>query len=303
MIRLSDIRPRSVRWLWRPYVPLGAVTILEGDPGIGKSWVALDLAARVSSDDGRTPVNGRVMPHGACLYVTAEDDIPSVILPRVKALGGNLDNIVVSDDIRDVSAIVELASSIGNLKLIVLDPIQAMMGLYSISRLRSAMDQLRSIPGDPAIIIIRHFTKSRGRSVARGLGTIDFSASVRSILTVGRVVDYPDVRIVAHAKSSYGPAGQSMSYRLVDNRIEWVGYVPVTAADVGFESTTEQVSALREAMEFLETVLSSGPMPAAQVKKEAGELGISTSTLKRARKKLGIVAYRMADRWYLRKEG
>lgn len=298
MPRLSDVRVKRVPWLWYPYFPRGAVTIVEGSPGVGKSWVMLDIASRVSRGD-IAPYPRRRLARSNCLYVTAEDDVASVVKPRVAALGGDLTRIFAEDSVRSIEAVESLVRDIGEVGLIIIDPLQAFANLYGIRYIRSVMSILGDLPGNPAVVLVRHFTKRGGQPTARGLGSIDYSAAVRSIVSIGKTVEYPDLTIMTHVKSSYAPVGPSLGFRISNGGIEWGGVVQVSAVDIGYEASTERREALAEAMDFLATVLAGGPVPAADVKREASQLGISMTTIKRARKKMGVKAKRFGESWYL----
>jgi hypothetical protein len=297
---LSEEPAKEVKWLWRPYIPYGAVTILEGDPGSGKSWLVMNITAAITN--GRAlPYKRRSSPKGV-IYLSAEDDSSTVIRPRLELMGANLDRVFTIDMTKS-SRLLDIMNSaiedVGKVGMVVIDPIQAFFpSMYGLSVVRDTMFSLYTTASekDIAVVCIRHFTKG-GRGMYRGLGSIDLAAAARSILVTGTTLAYPDIRVMGHLKSSYAEVGNSLGYIIDKHGFKWTGEVDVSAADLLSTSPTSEVrSALEEAKEFLLTMLEDGEALAKDVRREASELGISSGTLMRARRHLGVKAKKVGGR-------
>ena len=97
--RLQDCQSTPIHWLWPARVPAGKLTLLVGDPGLGKSFVTLDIAARISRGQAlprvsnEQPAAERSMP-GSIVLLSAEDDVSDTIRPRLIAAGADLSRII-----------------------------------------------------------------------------------------------------------------------------------------------------------------------------------------------------------------
>ena len=217
LINMEDVEAREVNWLWYPYIPYGKLTIVQGDPGEGKTTFILHLAALLTKGEAlpceetaerREPVN--------VIYQNAEDSLEDTIKPRLLEAGADCNRMLVIDesidclsmtDERLVRAIKETGA-----KMVVLDPIQAYLGadvdMHRANEIRPVLKQLGNIAEEYgcAIVLIGHMNKASGsKSTYRGLGSIDFQATARSVLVVGRIKDDTTLRVIAHDKSSLAP--------------------------------------------------------------------------------------------------
>ena len=206
IISMDEVQSKKVNWLWYPYIPYGKITIIQGDPGEGKTTLALRLAALLSKgeplpydDTEREPVK--------IIYQTAEDGLEDTIKPRLESAEADCTQIKVIDeseaalgmlDERIEKAIIEVGA-----RVMILDPIQAYVGaninMNNANEVRNVMAQLGRIAEkyDCAILLVGHMNKGNGnKSSYRGLGSIDFQASARSVLIVGRIKDNPQVRVM-----------------------------------------------------------------------------------------------------------
>ena len=221
LIHMEDVVSKEVEWLWYPYIPYGKITIVEGDPGEGKTTLVLKLAAALSGglplpcddDREREPIH--------IIYQTAEDGIDDTIKPRLEKAGADCSMIRVIDetekelsmtDDRLEQAIVETGA-----RMVILDPIQAYIGakvdMHRANEIRPVLKHLGMIAEkyNCAIVLIGHMNKAAGsKSTYRGLGSIDIQATARSVLLVARLRDKSNIRIMAHDKSSLAPTGDAM---------------------------------------------------------------------------------------------
>lgn len=316
VVRLADVQPQQVSWLWTNRVPLGKITVFDGDPGLGKSVLTMDLTARVS--------RSRPMPDGhagdldgsaGIVLMTAEDGLADTIRPRLEAAGADLSRVVAlqstgSDDgdrpvtLQDIDAIEAAIRSV-QARLVVIDPLMAFLpGEVNSYRDQDVRRILRPISDlaertGAAIVLVRHLSKAAGVSpLYRGGGSIGIIGAARSGLLIAKDPDDPegDRRILAGVKSNLGPPPQSLAYRLepVENgavRIRWEGTTTHTAGQLlAIPVDDESRSALDEAVDFLREVLSRGPRPAKDVKSEARSAGIAERTLDRAKSRMGVRA-------------
>lgn len=234
-VRLADVQPTSVEWLWRGYVPLGKLTLVEGDPGLGKSTVLLDLAARASV--GGTTPTGEPLAVLDTLLVTAEDDASDTIRPRLDRAGGDparihhVSSLTLPDDVDELRRHVAETGA----KLIVVDPIVAHLrdGVRTENdhQVRRALAPVVDVAGEfgCAAIAVRHLRKGEGPALYRGGGTIGFAGLARSVLAVARDPDDEDRAVLASTKVNVARRPASLAYRLVADgpfdiaRVAWEG--------------------------------------------------------------------------------
>ncbi len=222
-ITLSTVKRRKVQWLWRPYIPFGMLTILEGDPGLGKSFLSMYLAATISTG-GRLP-DGQRVTQGNVLYISAEDDPSYTTGPRMDALGGDSERIrVLNERIAfDDEGLETLRAELDEHEpeVIIIDPwvsfVPADARIKDSNAVRSLLYKIESLAKDYecAIILIRHLTKMKhDNALYQGGGTIDMIAAARSALRIGKHPDKDDHRVMAHLKHNVGPRGPTWVYEL-----------------------------------------------------------------------------------------
>ena len=306
LINMQDVEVEEVKWLIYPFIPYGKITIIQGDPGEGKTTLVLQIIARLTK--GESIVNEEAKEPINVIYQTAEDGLADTIKPRLLSADADCSKVLVIDDkdtpltMRDVrleQAIVET-----NAKLIVLDPIQGFLGadvdMHRANEIRPVMKHISELAEKYkcAIILIGHMNKSSmGKSAYRGLGSIDFQAAARSVLIVGRIKDEPEIRVVCQTKSSLAPEAKSLAFRLSEeNGFGWIGDYDVTADDLLSGSAKGKKKQM--AMEFLENTLADGQMPYTELLELAKQKGISEKTLRNAKDELGIKAKRANNQWY-----
>ena len=303
LIHMEDVVSKEVEWLWYPYIPYGKITIIEGDPGEGKTTLVLKLAAALSRglplpcDDDKEyePIH--------IIYQTAEDGIEDTIKPRLEKAGADCSMIRVIDekdkelsmtDDRLEQAIIETGA-----RLIILDPIQAYIGatvdMHRANEIRPVLKHLGIIAEkhNCAIILIGHMNKASGsKSTYRGLGSIDIQATARSVLLVARLRDKPNIRIMAHDKSSLAPAGDAIGFEMTeDNGMVCIGPYDITIDELLSGNEGRGKKKLDIAENFIKEYFGSNKViPSNEIMMEAAKRSIKRNTLLSAKKKLGITS-------------
>ena len=309
---LSQIERKEVKWLWEPYIPRAMMTIIEGDPDVGKSYLAMHLASIVSSG-GKLP-NGESLTPGKVLYFSQEDDPAYTIRPRVEDMGGNLRRIKVhvGDSLFDEFGLKVIEEEVERWKpdLIIVDPLVAYIDagadMYRSNEIRPILRRLSEIAAiaNAAIVPIRHLVKGKTtKAIYQGGGSMDFIAFVRSALRVAVHPERGELRVLVHFKHNLSKRGESLAYELVEQSppkrpvVQWRGKTDVTIEQL-HEGGQRQPSELEHAMSFLRKVLANGPVGATQVEEKSEAHSISKRTLERAKKELKVQAKRKGAAWY-----
>jgi hypothetical protein len=300
--RLSEITPRPVHFLWAPYLPLGKLTLLDGDPGQGKSWLTAAIATAGSLGWGLP--NTPPFDPFTTLFFT-EDPAEDVLRPRLDLLGADCQRIWTHDSFEfpidlsqpaDVARLDDLIPAY-HARLIVIDPIQAFLGaktdIYRPNEVRAVLAPLLRLAQRHtcALLILRHITKARAsRSIYAGQGSIDFIAAARSVLLAGSGPDDSTRHALVHIKSNLAAAGPTLGYRFDGQSFVWEGPSGLTANDLlAAEAQTDDAGAEQEARLFLRDILAEAePLPARAVLAAAREAGVAERTLKRAKRREGV---------------
>ena len=276
LINMENIAIEQIEWLLYPFIPYGKVTIIQGDPGEGKTTMVLQIIAKLTkgesvlpNKDGEEKQEEQAREPVNVIYQTAEDGLGDTIKPR----------------------------------LVVLDPIQSFLGaevdMHRANEIRPLMKSVSVLAEKYhcAVILIGHMNKnSAGKSSYRRLGSIDFQAAARSVLIVGRVKNEPEIRIVCHVKSSLAPEGKSIAFRLdKESGFEWIGEYDISANDLLRGNCRGQK--IKGAKEFLLEMLADGAVEQNAILKEAESRGIKGKTLWNAKKALGVQSKKTGNRW------
>jgi energy-coupling factor transporter ATP-binding protein EcfA2 len=308
LTRRFNTYPRTeVKWLWRPYLPSGKISVIQGDPGDGKTTLALALSALLSTGQPLPESNG-VSVSGEILYQSAEDAVGDTLEPRLTAMGADCSKIsnisVPFNDIEKDCELIENAIREVGAILFVLDPLQAFIGkgndMTRAADMRRLMSGLSIVTAktECAVVAIGHMNKAeRSKTLYRGLGSIDIAASARSVLHVGRSADDKDIRVVSHIKSSLAKEGVPIAFTIGDNStVEFLGRYdgeikPADAPPV--DDTKREI-----AKDIILKMLTDGAKPCVEIYKECKAAGIlSERTVDEAKKELGVKSVRRATGW------
>jgi RecA-family ATPase len=309
IINMDTIQSEEIKWLWFPYIPYGKITIIQGDPGQGKTTFVLNLAAKLSLgqdfeiDDNceeRQPIN--------VIYQTAEDGLADTVKPRLEAAGADCKKIMVIDeserslsmtDIRIERAIEETGA-----KVVILDPIQAYLGdnvdMNRANETREVTKRLATLAERTgcAIILIGHMNKGSGTKAAyRGIGSIDIFAVARSVLLVARVPDRPEIRVLAQIKNNLAPEGNTVAFQMTDGKFNWFGEYEISVEELlgGYTSSSKS----QQAVNLLKSMLTSlESVPANEIFEKGKQLGISKRTIDNAKHELHVKSIKVGSSWY-----
>lgn len=304
----KEVQAEEIEWLWYPYIPYGKITIIQGDPGDGKSTVAINLSSVVSNGQPM-PLERESMEPKAVVYQNSEDGASDTIVPRLKACGANLDKVAYIDETNTVIELgderLEKVIEETGARVVILDPIQAYWGestdMNRASSIRPILNQLARLAQRKrcAIIMIGHMTKGNGKGLYRGLGSIDIAAAARSVLLVARLKNQPEVRILAHVKSNLAPLGESIVFSVNSkSAITWMRKSKLTAEQILEESYEEQGSKMDRAMSIIKECMKSGECSANVVQNQCIDQGIAKRTVNEAKAKLNIISVKRKDGWY-----
>lgn len=307
----SDVKAIPVKWLWYPFIAYGKITLLQGDPGDGKSTMMMQLIAEVSKG-GATPDGREIGRPQRVMYQCSEDGAADTIKPRLEKSGADCRNVafineevfsgLTLDDERLRQAIIEFRP-----RLVVIDPIQAYIGndsdLQIAGRARKLMRRLGmwAAAYDCAIVLVGHMNKKEGtKGLYRSLGSIDVVATARSVLQVERSTENQRVRIVRQIKNSLGPSDGEIMFEINENTgFHWLK--PDTPLSPEPESTVEIPqfkNKIEMAAYYIKQILEDKDVPAQDVFAQLSNLGIGKKTAEQAKKELGIRSYRLMRRWY-----
>ncbi|MCX6358402.1 MAG: AAA family ATPase [Armatimonadetes bacterium] len=312
----ADITARPVDWVWPRYLARGAITMLEGDPGRGKGFITIDLAARITQGD--TMPDGTAGVHGTVLFLTGEDSPEYTERPRLEAAGADLSRVYFLpekgqgqrwDLTSDAEALQTYVRQIGA-DLLVIDPITEFLPAVDTHRdneVRRVLAGLRDIAvhAGCAVLAVRHLNKGAGMAAMyRGGGSIAFTGAARFVFTVGVDPDDKTRRALATTKNNLTQHAPTLLYRITScgpvGCVAWEGTSELSADEV-LQTPKERPKDAAE--EFLREVLEDGPITQRALEQQADERGISPATLRRAKERLKVQSVRTGTVWEWRLQG
>lgn len=308
MIKMSEIQSKEVAWLWYPFIPYGKLTIIQGDPGDGKTTLVLNIAAKLSKGEGLDGDMKLTEPL-AVIYQSAEDGLTDTVKPRLEVAGADCENISVIDESKKSLSMIDerLEEAIikTKAKLLILDPIQAYLGgNMDMNRANEARDMTKKLAAlaekyQCAIVLVGHMNKAAGNKAAyRGMGSIDFFAVARSVLLVGRVEGEENIRAVVQIKNNLAGFGHPKAFQLSEDGFLWLGDYEITADEV-LGGISPKANKLEQAKRLLRKLAeTNNAIQSNEIFNLAEEQNISRRTLENAKKELGIRAKRINNSWY-----
>lgn len=334
--RLADVQAERITWLWQGWLPDGCLCVLDGDPGLGKSSLTLDLAARLSRGDALPPLAGRDLGRkpAATLLLGAEDPLKYVVRPRLDAMGADVNLIHAlegftcgADDHerlvvlpRDLDRVEGFIRDNG-VRLVVVDPLMAFLGAdtdaHKDQDVRRVLRPLAQLADrlHVVVLLVRHLNKlSGGPALYRGGSSIGITGAARASLLCGRDPE-TDRFVVSMNKLNVGPKPTSLAYRLegagLASRVVWdgecdlrpdqiLGHGPPRAGEPGQKPQRGRPPvAIAEAKQFLADLLSGGRVETREVMRLAAERQIAPATLDRARAELGVMPSREGKTYFM----
>lgn len=325
-VRLSDVEEQKVDWLWPNRFPLGKLSLFAGDPGLGKSFVTVDMAARISTGTGWPDCFDRGQPVGSVILFNCEDDIADTVLPRLIRAGGDPKKVIALQGVAttdsetgdrrqrgfsldvDLPKLIEVLEANPDVRLVVIDPVSAYCGAtdsHKNAEIRAMLAPLAELAGKyrVAVVMVTHLSKGNGgKAVYRAMGSLAFAAAARAVWYVCKDPDNDKRRLILMAKMNVCEESTGLAYSLVDGAVHWEENPVLMTADehLAKESQSErtprsgeQGAALREAGEWLVNKLSQCSVTAKFIKKLADDADISMATLKRAKKRAKVESVRI----------
>lgn len=300
--QLKHITPREPSFFWNPYIPRGMITFLEGDPGVGKSWVGMKMASDASNGVPFPGQRGEVEPQKV-LMLTGEEDLEYALASRLQKVQANTDRIFVSDskfalNARGMSDLAFLMEKV-DVSIVFLDPLQSFVpkeiDTNSVTDVYDMLGPLGRIARQTgvAVVIVRHLRKG-GASNAKhaGIGSIGLTGIARSVLQVG--VTKNGVHYLKHVKSNYSAPGETLSFTFGDDGFQWTGNLREGGEAAGVVTTRVR----HEVVEFLFDVLRDGPKAVVDVMMEASQFGFKERTIASAKKEAGVRSVKKGNVWY-----
>ena len=303
---IAQIATEPVRFLTAPYLPLGKVVILQGDPGVGKTGVSLAITAALTTG---TALPWDSEPYGICdvIFQSTEDGYGDTIRPRLEKLGADCGRVHVINESDYPLCMgdprIEQAITKTGAKLVILDPLSQYMGAeMSGAGVRPVMTHLAEMAArtDCTVLLISHLNKKGGKSQYRGLGAIDISAVARSVLTAGKIPGDEEIRVFVHSKSNLAPNGMSQAFGFDSSGLTWLGEHEITLDELleGKSKEAKTDTQKDTAMAFLQATLADCDMPSTELMRSANAQGITEITLRRAKKAIGVKSYQSGGAWF-----
>jgi archaellum biogenesis ATPase FlaH len=325
----SDIAPQPLRWLWPGRIPLGKLTLLIGDPGLGKSLLTTDVASRVTR--GTSFPDDAACEVGSVIFLSAEDDAADTIRPRLDAAGADVSRVHILEAVRvqhtngsltektfnletDIAALEGALKEHPDVRLIVIDPLSAYLGgvdSHSNAEVRGMLTPLVALAArlGVAVLCVTHLRKSPGAAIYRAISSIAFAAAARAVWAVASDPEDGERRLLLAVKQNLSASAAGLAFRIETQnnvpRLVWEqGAVALAANDVlGNVDMQQDQSERREAKEWLRDLLADGPVAVKRIQSEAKAAGHSWITVRRAKQGLPVVVgkngYQGRSEWRL----
>ena len=307
-VNVARVRTKELHWLWRGYIPLGKVSILEGDPNLGKSLLAADLASRVTTTgampDGTQGITGEVE------MWCAEDDLEDTVRPRLEAAGCNLNRIRYSNDFELMPLRNRLAMH-PQTRLLIVDPFSALMMFHR--KQANEENEVRDVlqpyivlaqQKEIAVLFVRHWNKSdAGKAIYKGSGSIAISAAARSTMMVAPYPSDEEIKILASVKSNLAQRPFSLKYIIQHSHssghpaIEWLGPSTLSADDLTDQG--QRLTKVNLAASYIEGLLAHGEIPSQRFDEIMKAKGFALRTVERARRDANVRAFQRDREWFV----
>jgi RecA-family ATPase len=302
---MDEIAAERVDWLWTNRIPIGRLTLIDGDPSSGKSYLSLAIAAAVSRGEP-LPFDTKTGSAGNILLISCEDGYADTVRPRLDQLGANVSRIAIPNPsmglvttVLSADLLERMVKTLGP-ALVIIDPIIAFAGRKNTEKAGEVRDLLSPLMVLAekhlfAALVVRHFTKQEDRrALYRGGGSVDFMAACRSAFIIVESDDEPDKRVLAHVKNSLGPKSRSLGFYIDANGFRWGEQMESDADELlaaqRDNNRKREKKELNAAEQFIRETLAAGPIPSNEIFKKAEAAGISRSTLFRAKETLHVKA-------------
>ena len=323
---LSEIKEEKIDWIWYPYLAKKTLSILEGDPGLGKSYLAMMVSAALSKGQKLPCVHkGKPRAEGPIIYFDIENNAASVTKVRLRHNGfddlGNYYPIEQAFSIEDEDAIEEIYEYLERIKpiLVVFDTLNTYIGkadTHKASEATQAMNIFKEIATDfnCSVLVLRHLTKGSGSAMYRGQGSVAFAGSARVVMAVGVVPEDTDTRVMAVVKGNLAPLPGGLSFRIEGrpkdgSEFIWEGFNNLSAQEVvvasyGARSKNKEGSSIQDAMEFLEATIKGAAVEVGKLYRMAEKRSVSKKMLDRAASKMNIKFSKKkgVERWKIEAE-
>jgi hypothetical protein len=322
LLCLADVKLRDLEWLWPGRIPLGTLTTYAGDPGLGKSFLTLDDAARVSQGEPWPDCPDTPNPAGQVILFSAEDDLETTVVPRLRAAGARLENLYTLTTVvvegkaspftlEHVNILEEKIRSLTNPRLVVIDPVSAYLGRTDDHRnacVRALLAPLAKLAADYriAIITVTHMNKANTtKALNKIMGSLAHVAAARSVWACVKDKAERHKRLFLPVKNNLGPEPTGLRYWIDPDslRVVWDSQAVDMHADDAFkdeDSHDRKSPEMDKAREFLRRVVGPGPIRAVDMHRQRESEGLSEETIKRAKKKENIESFKGPDGWYWR---